>query len=168
MRTSADLQRYLDEHAQDAELISAIGETPTVATAAVALGVEPDQIVKTLLFKVDLGVEEQTVVVISHGERRVDKGALAQAYGVGKKRVSLALPAEVVALTGFAVGGVPPFGHRTTLPVCLDESVLTLRDRNGGILYAGGGDDHTMMRLHLDDLLRLTQPRILHLGIAGE
>jgi prolyl-tRNA editing enzyme YbaK/EbsC (Cys-tRNA(Pro) deacylase) len=87
---------------------------------------------------------------------------------VGKKRVSLARSEDVLVFTGFEVGGVPPFGHATALPVYLDRSVLSLLDRNGGVLYAGGGDDHTMMRLHLDDLLRLTQPRILPLSASED
>jgi prolyl-tRNA editing enzyme YbaK/EbsC (Cys-tRNA(Pro) deacylase) len=128
-----------------------------VPAAAAALGVESDQIVKTLLFLVEQqGEARRPVVVISFGERRVDKGLLAERWGVGKKRVNLA-PADVVLdLLGYAAGGVPPFGHRTALPVVVDAGVLNLRARNGGVIYAGGGDDRTMMRLTVDELLRVT------------
>jgi prolyl-tRNA editing enzyme YbaK/EbsC (Cys-tRNA(Pro) deacylase) len=152
-----DLQAFIDEEGIAAELIDGLGDTPTVPAAAAALGVKSEQIVKTLLFLVEQqGEARRPVVVISFGERRVDKGLLAERWGVGKKRVNLA-PADVVLdLLGYAAGGVPPFGHRTALPVVVDAGVLNLRARNGGVIYAGGGDDRTMMRLTVDELLRVT------------
>jgi prolyl-tRNA editing enzyme YbaK/EbsC (Cys-tRNA(Pro) deacylase) len=170
MHTPDDLRRYLETHAPDARLIDGLGETPTVPAAAAVLGVEPDQIIKTLLFVVNGGAAAGTVgapdlyVVISHGERRVDKGLLAVHLGVGKKKVTLAPADLVLAQVGYPVGGVPPVGHRTPLPVLLDASVLTLRERFGGVIYGGGGDDRTMLRLTLDDLLRLCQPQIVRLS----
>lgn len=165
MRTPDDLAAYLAAYAPAALLVGDLGETPTVPAAAAALGVETDQIIKTLLFVVERGGgQEETVVVISHGERRVDKGLLADALGVGKKRVTLAPAPLVLEQVGYAVGGVPPVGHRTPLPVLLDQSVVAAAARYGGILFGGGGDDRTMLRISLDDLLRLCTPRILPLS----
>ncbi len=45
-----DLQAYIDEQDITAELIGGLGDTPTVPAAAAALGVESEQIIKTLLF----------------------------------------------------------------------------------------------------------------------
>ena len=114
-RTPADLQSFLTASQIAATLIADLGDTPTVPAAAAALGVATDQIIKTLLFLIEAPGELDTpprpVVVISHGEKRVDKGLLAAYWGVGKKRVNLA-PAEVVlSLLGYPAGGVPPFGH---------------------------------------------------------
>lgn len=161
-RTAADLQRFIDAHAIQAELLPDIGHTPTVPAAAQALGVEPDQIVKTLLFLVEHPEAGVTpVVVISHGERRVDKGLLAARFAVSKKRVTLA-PADVVLATlGYPAGGVPPFGHLTPLPVIVDASVNALDTRHGGVIYGGGGDDRTMMRLTVAELLRVTEAVVL-------
>jgi prolyl-tRNA editing enzyme YbaK/EbsC (Cys-tRNA(Pro) deacylase) len=160
-----ELQLFIDEQRIDAALIDGLGDTPTVPAAAAVLGVETDQIVKTLLFLVerpaagdrrDSAAGREPAVVISHGERRVDKSILAEYWGVGKKRVNLA-PADVVlTLLGYPAGGVPPFGHRTRLPVLIDANILSLRERYAGVIYAGGGDDRTMMRLTVDELLRVT------------
>jgi prolyl-tRNA editing enzyme YbaK/EbsC (Cys-tRNA(Pro) deacylase) len=160
-----DLQTLIDEQGIAAELIGELGDTPTVPAAAAALGVEAEQIVKTLLFLVERqGEGRRPVVVISYGERRVDKGLLAQRWGVGKKRVSLA-PADVVLeQLGYAAGGVPPFGHRTALPVVIDAGILTLRERYGGVIYGGGGDDRTMMKLTVDELLRVTGGEVFRLN----
>ena len=165
--TPNDLATYIALHAPAATLLRALGDTPTVAAAAAALGVAPDQIIKTLLFVVrssTAGESPQLVVVISHGERRVDKALLAAHFGVGKRAVSLAPATLVQECTGYAVGGVPPFGHATPLPVLLDGAVTAAAARYGGHLYAGGGDDHTMLHLSLDDLLRLCRPTVLPLS----
>ncbi len=161
--TSADLQRYIDEHHIQARLLPDIGHTPTVPAAAAALGVEADQIVKTLLFLVEQPERETPtpVVVISYGERRVDKGALARHFGVGKKRVTLA-PAEVVLATlGYPAGGVPPFGHATSLPVLVDAGIEPATARFGGVIYGGGGDDRSMLQLTVAELLRVTAAEVI-------
>jgi prolyl-tRNA editing enzyme YbaK/EbsC (Cys-tRNA(Pro) deacylase) len=47
------------------------------------------------------------------------------------------------------------------LPVLLDASVVTAAERFGGILYGGGGDDRTMLRIALAELLRVTAPVVV-------
>ena len=161
----SDLQRFLDEAGIRARLLRNIGDTPTVPAAAAALGVAPERIVKTLLFLVaqpgQPDAPPRPVVVISCGESRVEKGPLARHFGVGKKRVKLASPEVVLAKLGYPVGGVPPFGHRTRLPVILDQAVVALAEREGGLVYAGGGDDRTMLELTVDELVRVTEPTVL-------
>ena len=164
--TPDDLQRYITEHAICAELIRDLGETPTVPAAAAALGVGTDQIIKTLLFLVERGDgAPQPVVVISHGTRRVDKGQLALWCGVGKKRVTLAPAQAVLDLLGYPAGGVPPFGHcgasgRAAATV-LDASVMRLEEHSGGVIFGGGGDDRTMLRLTVEELRRVVQPEVV-------
>lgn len=160
VRTPQDLQQFLLMQQLSAELLHNIGETPTVPAAAEVLGVATEQIIKTLLFLVQLPEQAspQPVVVISHGEKRVDKKLLARYFGVGAKKAKLA-PADVVLdLLGYPAGGVPPVGHKTTLPVILDTSVIEAADRFGGTLYGGGGDDRTMLRITLPELLACVQP----------
>ncbi len=164
-QTPADLQAYIDAHQITAQLLHGIGETPTVPAAAVALGVDAEQIIKTLLFLVEKPGEAAApaspVIVISNGERRVDKKLLADHFQVGNKRIKFA-PADVVLdLLGYPAGGVPPFGHRTRLPVLLDATVTSLPSRFDDVIYGGGGDHHTMMKLTVTELVRVVQPLIL-------
>ncbi|MEZ4581531.1 MAG: hypothetical protein R3A10_07825 [Caldilineaceae bacterium] len=64
-------------------------------------------------------------------------------------------PAEVVLeLLGYPAGGVLPFGHRTDLPVILDAPAAATGAPHDGVIYGGGGDDRTMMRLTVDELCR--------------
>ena len=163
-RTPSDLAQFISAESISARLIADIGETPTVPAAAAALGVGPEQIVKTLLFLVETP-EAPTglpVVVISNGESRVEKRPLAERFGVGKKRVKLAPPEVVWALLGYPAGGVPPFGHATRLPVLLDSAITALGE--DGLVYGGGGDHRTMLELTVAELLRVTQPEVLPLS----
>lgn len=165
--TLDDLQAYIDRHAIQARLIRNLGHTPTVPDAARVLGVEPDQIIKTLLFVLTPGSQEgvpPAVVVIGNGENRIDKRALGRRFGLNPKRVKLADPATVIELLGYPAGGVPPFGHRVRLPVLVDQTVVDLRDRAAGQLFGGGGDDRTMMELSVGELLRIHQPEVLGLS----
>ena len=165
--TTADVQNFIDEHNIDAHLIGDIGHTPTVPAAAQALGVHPDQIVKTLLFLVQTASDPsspQPVVVISNGTNRVDKRILATHFGVGKKRVKLAAPEVVLEVLGYPAGGVPPFAHRTEVSTVLDHSVVDLIERFDDRVYAGGGDDVTMLELAVSELQRVVQPEVVALS----
>ena len=98
----------------------------------------PAQIIKTLVFL----VKETPVLVIASGDTLVDRRPIADRYGVGKKQVKLADRETALAVTGYAVGGVPPFGHVDAVAVLLDERI-------GGwdVVYGGGGDDRTLLRV---------------------
>jgi prolyl-tRNA editing enzyme YbaK/EbsC (Cys-tRNA(Pro) deacylase) len=88
------------------------GAPPTVPAAAAALGVEADQIVKSVIFWVD----DRPFLVYGCGTRRVDPRKLAMRLQVGRKRVKLANADQVLDLTGYAVGTVPPLGLKTPMP----------------------------------------------------
>ncbi len=152
--TPADLERLIRERGIDATIVPMQVETPTVPAAAAALGVQPAQIIKTLVFL----VKDQPVVVIARGDMTVDRRPVAGRYGVGKKQVRLADAETVLRVTGYAVGGVPPFGHVLTVPVLLDERI-------GGwdVVYGGGGDDRTLLRVIPAELARVTQGEWLSL-----
>jgi prolyl-tRNA editing enzyme YbaK/EbsC (Cys-tRNA(Pro) deacylase) len=90
----------------------------TAVDAANAIGCEVGQIVKSLVF----GVDGRVVMAYVSGDNQLDESKLASAAGGERcERVN----AEVVReATGFPIGGVPPFGHTTVLPVFVDPDLL--------------------------------------------
>ena len=92
--------------------------TKTAQDAADAIGVTVGQIVKSLVF----GVDDEIVMALVSGSNQLDEKKLAAAAGGAKcKRVD----ADAVrAATGYAIGGVPPFGHTTQLRVFVDPDLL--------------------------------------------
>ena len=95
-----------------------VGSSKTAQQAAAAVGCEVAAIVKSLVFVAD----GQPVVVLCPGDRRVDTAKLAALLGA--ESVAMA-PAELVrSATGYAIGGVPPIGHATPLPIYMDQALL--------------------------------------------
>ena len=93
--------------------------TRTAEDAATAVGCHVAQIVKSLVFVVD----DQPVVALVGGADRLDERKLAAAAGGTSARRADA--DEVRSATGYAVGGVPPFGHANPLRCFVDDALLT-------------------------------------------
>lgn len=157
MLTPVDFERYITENDIDAILLNPEGDTPTVPAAAEVLGCTPDQVIKSLLFLVKRSDDErEPALVIAAGTNRVDYRALADTFGVSRKEVRMASFDEVVEITGYPAGGVPPFGHREILPTYVDRSAL-----DNEVVFGGGGDDGTMLRIGVEELLRVTDANIV-------
>ncbi|MGW7046767.1 YbaK/EbsC family protein [Streptomyces avermitilis] len=92
--------------------------TRTAAEAAAAIGCELSQICKSLIFAAD-GVP---VLVLMDGASRVDVELVRRELCAAK--VTRAKVDIVRETTGYAIGGVPPFGHRTRTRVLADRSLL--------------------------------------------
>lgn len=148
------LQQFIDRHRIDAAILDLNQHTATVADAARALDVETDQIIKSLVFCHN----DDALLVIASGLARVDRKKLAAHLGVGRKKVKFAAPEQVLRITGYGVGTMPPFGHRTRLRTLIDTDVTGL-----GTVFGGGGSLNAMMRLTPDELLRVTHAEIIGL-----
>ena len=159
MLNSNDLEQFLDQRGVQARILHLNEPTPTVPAAAQAVGVSPDKIVKSLLFLIN----QAPVLAIATGVQDVDRRALAKRFGVGRKRVKLAGPEEVLAITGYAVGAVPPIGWITAVEAYIDPSVLR-HDR----VYAGGGDINALMEISPDDIMRLSGAAELELTASED
>src|SRR5262245_50837001 len=91
--------------------------TRTAADAAQAIGCTVAQIVKSLLFVVD----GQPVMALVSGVNQLDEKKLAAHCDVSRKKVKRADAEITRAATGFAIGGIPPFGHTQPLPTYIDQ-----------------------------------------------
>jgi Cys-tRNA(Pro)/Cys-tRNA(Cys) deacylase len=99
-----------DRHGRDRDARPAYG-----IEAALALGVDPDRVYKTLVANVD-GRLVMAVVPVS-GE--LDLKRLAGV--IGARRADLAEPAAAERATGSVLGGISPLGSRRPLPVVVDS-----------------------------------------------
>jgi prolyl-tRNA editing enzyme YbaK/EbsC (Cys-tRNA(Pro) deacylase) len=92
--------------------------TRTAEDAARAVGCAVGQIVKSLVFLAD----GRPVVALVSGANRLDTARLATALQA--TTVERADGDAVRDATGYAIGGVPPFGHARPLPVLMDRGLL--------------------------------------------
>jgi prolyl-tRNA editing enzyme YbaK/EbsC (Cys-tRNA(Pro) deacylase) len=125
--------------------------TRTVKDAAAAVGCDEAEIAKSIVFVAD----GDPVVCVASGLHRVDIEKVAEALDVAEVRQAAA--DEVRAATGFAIGGVPPFGH--DLPVLFDEALLH-HER----VWAAAGDPHSLFEVDPRELARCTKARVVALG----
>ncbi|WP_328339739.1 YbaK/EbsC family protein [Streptomyces violaceus] len=116
--------------------------TRTAAEAAAALGCELSQICKSLIFAAD-GVP---VLVLMDGASRVDLELVRKELGADK--VTRAKVDVVRETTGYAIGGVPPFGHRTRTRVLADRSLL-----GHETVWAAAGTPYTVFPMTPRDLV---------------
>ena len=152
---SADLANYVDKQQIEAQIVHLQNETPTVAAAAEALGVLPDQIIKSVLFLAD----GRPVLVIANGLTRIHRKHLADTLEVSRRRVKMADAAQVLASTGYPIGAVPPFGHPQPLETLLDGGILQQE-----VVYGGGGEINALMRVSTAELQRVTGGRIVDIA----
>ncbi len=113
--------------------------------AAQALGLPPEQVLKTLLVSVD----NRLVVGIVPVPGQLDLKAVAAA--VGGKRASMAQPSVAERATGYVVGGISPVGQRRAHPTVLDQSAVQHE-----IVYVSGGRRGLDLGLSPTDLVRVT------------
>lgn len=125
--------------------------TKTAEDAAAAIGCPVSAIVKSLVFVVVDGDDEEPVVALVPGDLRLDTAKLAAAAGAsGSRRATLD---EVREATGYAAGGTPPFGHARELRVFADPQL-----RRNDPVWAAGGTPTTVFPISLDELDRLATP----------
>jgi prolyl-tRNA editing enzyme YbaK/EbsC (Cys-tRNA(Pro) deacylase) len=125
--------------------------TRTVKDAAAAVGCDESEIAKSIVFVAD----GDPVVCVASGQHRIDTEKLADLLDVAEVRQ--AKPDEVRAATGFAIGGVPPFGH--DLPVLFDEELLR-HER----VWAAAGDPHSLFEVDPRELADCIRARVAELG----
>lgn len=89
--------------------------------SARVLGFDPFAVVKTLIMQ---DQDAKPLVVLMHGNRKVSTKNLARQIGV--KSVAPCLPEVANRHSGYLVGGTSPFGTRRSMPVYVEESILTL------------------------------------------
>lgn len=91
----------------------------SVEQAAAERGQVPDQVVRSLVFRLAAGAY---AMVLMPGVRQVAWRVLRRHFA--RSRLTLAPPDEVLAATGYPLGAVAPFGLPCPMPILVDESVF--------------------------------------------
>jgi prolyl-tRNA editing enzyme YbaK/EbsC (Cys-tRNA(Pro) deacylase) len=127
-------------------------DTSTAEAAARAVGAPQGSIVKSLVFLAD---GAPTLVLVA-GDQRADVKKLRATLGLSKKRLRIARPDEVLAYTGFQVGGVPPVGHGEPLPTLIDQTLGRYET-----VWAAAGNASAVFPIGYEQLLAVTGGKAL-------
>jgi prolyl-tRNA editing enzyme YbaK/EbsC (Cys-tRNA(Pro) deacylase) len=133
--TALKLRDRLRARGLDVEVRMLNDSARTAPEAAAALSCEVGQIVKSLVFVRD----EEPVVVLCAGDRRVDAGRLGLASANGQLARSA---------TGFSIGGIPPLGHERELETLVDASLQRF-----ATVWCAAGTPHAVFEVSPDALI---------------
>jgi prolyl-tRNA editing enzyme YbaK/EbsC (Cys-tRNA(Pro) deacylase) len=113
------VQAALEARGLDCRVRHMARATRTAEEAAAACGCEVGQIVKSLVFR---GIRSgRAYLLLVSGANRVDLDVAAEQIGEPLQRPDASFVREA---TGFAIGGIPPFGHVAPIETFLDEALL--------------------------------------------
>lgn len=144
----------------DADLVRELpADTSTAEAAAQAVGAPQGSIVKSLVFLAD----GAALLVLAAGDQRVDVKRLRATLGLSKRRLRIARPAEVLAHTGFEVGGVPPVGHSPPLRTLIDHTLGRY-----DMVWAAAGSAHAVFPIAYEQLLAITNGEVMDLVQAEQ
>ena len=136
----------------DSEIVRVAEAARTAEGAAEAVGAVVGQIVKSLVFLSD-GVP---VLALVSGANRLDTDKLAAHTG---GTITRADAAAVRDATGYAIGGIPPLGHATALPVYCDRDLLA-----HATVWAAAGTPDTVFAVSPDLLADVTNATVCDLA----
>lgn len=112
----ASVRAFFATHAPDIEVLVTEQSSATVALAAEAHGVRPEQIAKTICLRAG----DQTMLIVTCGTARLDNRKFKDRFAAKPRMLEAE---EVTRLTSHPVGGVCPFGLPQSLPIYCDISL---------------------------------------------
>ena len=144
--TAQKIQNLLNSLGYDYKVIEHAESTRTAQEAADRAGCELGQIVKSLIFKgKDSG---KPILVLTSGPNRANEKRVSEYAG---ESITKADADFVRAVTGFAIGGVPPIGLTEKMETYIDEDFLQYPT-----VWAAAGTPNAIFELRTEDLQKMT------------
>lgn len=126
------------------EVFRHAGIVASLEQAAHERGQVPDQVVRSLVFRIGAG---EYMMVLAAGPSQISWRQLREV--LGKRRLTMATEEEVLQVTGYQVGTVSPFGLPAPIRTLIDRRVL-VHDH----VSIGSGAPNTGIILSSRDLIR--------------
>lgn len=140
------VRAQLKEYGFEDRIVDMPDSLATVALAAEALGIEEDEIAKTLAFM----VEEKPVLVVMTGRARVNNHKFRETFHVKAKMMN---GRQLMDLVGHPAGGVTPFGVKEGVEIYLDETL-----KRHPVFYPSAGSTDSAVRVSVEEMEKITHP----------
>ena len=118
-KSAEKVQIELNKFGFELNVIELPDSTRTAQEAANAIGCTVSQIAKSLIFKGK--TSQNPILIIASGTNRVNEKAIKEHIG---EKLEKANADFVLEHTGFAIGGIPPVGHKNPIITFIDEDLL--------------------------------------------
>lgn len=152
--TTGRLQTRMGEAGLDFDIREFPQSTRTADDAAEAIGCSVAQIAKSLIFRgCDSG---RPILVVASGVNRVNLDRAARAVAEPLEKADAAF---VRTQTGYAIGGVPPFGHEHPIATVIDRDLLRCDE-----IWAAAGTPRSVFRLTPAQLVDITGGTVIDIA----
>lgn len=125
--------------------------TKTAKEAAAAANCQVSQIVKSLVFRTV--INHQPLLILTGGANKVDEKIVGAQLG---EEIQFAPPDFVREETGFAIGGVSPYGLIKEIPIYIDRDLL-----DHSIIWAAAGSHHAVFSIQPQTLINTTEAKVI-------
>ncbi|NTF06034.1 YbaK/EbsC family protein [Agrobacterium rubi] len=138
------VREFFATHAPEITVLVTEESSATVAMAAQAHQVDPDQIAKTICLKAG----DTILLVVTAGTKRLDNRKFRDRFGAKPRMLG---GDDVVEVTSHPIGGVCPFGLPSALPVYCDVSLKAYPE-----VVPAAGATNAAVRIAPDHMAALT------------
>lgn len=151
-KSAQSVQDALSQKDLEFEVVELSSSTRTANDAASTIGCIVAQIIKSLLFCTEK--TNEPVFILVSGINRVNEKTIEKLMGEKIVKADAEFTREI---TGFAIGGVPPIGHKQIIKnILIDEDLMEFEK-----LWAAAGTPNAVFSLHSRDLENLTGGKIV-------
>lgn len=137
-------QFFIEKGHSELQIIEHEASTATVELAAIANGVAPDLIAKTMAF----GLKDREILIVTKGTAKIDNRKYKDCFHEKARMLSYE---EVLEITGHPVGGVCPFALKNPLDIYLDISMKEFE-----YIYPAAGTTNSAVKITPDILQEIT------------
>ncbi|WP_461615618.1 YbaK/EbsC family protein [Clostridium sp. Marseille-QA1073] len=150
-KSAEKVQSVLNEFGFELNVIELSDSTRTAQEAANTIGCNVSQIAKSLIFKGK--TSQRPILIVASGTNRVNEKAIKEHLG---EKLEKADADFVLTHTGFAIGGIPPIGHKTSITTLIDEDLMQYEE-----IWAAAGTPHAVFKLTPKILAEITNGDII-------
>lgn len=151
-KSAQSVQDVLAKKGLTCKVVELSNSTRTAQDAAAAIGCDVAQIVKSLIFKTK--ETHRPVLVLASGPNRVNEKVIEALLGEKILKADAEFTRDI---TGFAIGGIPPIGHKEPIDlIFIDEDLLKFED-----IWAAAGTPNAVFSLKGKDLCEMTKGKVI-------
>ncbi|MDP3533605.1 MAG: YbaK/EbsC family protein [Alphaproteobacteria bacterium] len=151
-KSAQNVQEFLSQKGLNFKVVELAESTRTADDAARAIGCEVAQICKSLIFKTKN--THKPVLVLASGINRVNEKIIETQVG---EKIIKADADFTRDITGFVIGGIPPFAHKKSIDfILIDEDLLQFDE-----IWAAAGNPNAVFSLKGSDLKEITKGQII-------
>lgn len=150
-KSAQSVQDSLSNQGIHAQVVELPASTRTADEAAKAIGCQVAQIAKSLVFRTLHS--NKAILVLASGVNRVNEKAIAKHVGEEIVKADADFTRDK---TGFAIGGIPPLGHKQQLDTYIDEDLLQYSK-----LWAAAGTPNAVFSLDSSIIENLTKGKVI-------